>query len=289
MAMDDVDSVVLADPQEPEELVEDVLEDDLPGDTPGEGEDEVVVVIEGVTPPPEEEEDRQAAPWLRELRKSHQETKRQLRERDAEIARLKASGNQPDAPKPVGDKPTLAKCDYDETKFEQELSDWHTRKRTQEEAERKKADAQRTADEAWKATVTAYEKRKAALKVSGYEDAEATAFAALNATQRGLLLKVADASEVMVYALGKNEAKLKEIAAVVDPVDFVKAVVKLESKLSVSPRKAAPLPESTVRGSAPASGVDSTLERLRSEADRTGDRTKVAAYMNKMKAAKTRP
>ena len=49
--------------------------------------------------------------------------------------------------------------------------------------------------------------------------------------------------------------------------------------MKVTNRKAAPPPEKTVRGNGAVSGtVDSQLERLRAEAEKTGNYTKVNAY-----------
>ena len=82
-----------------------------------------------------------------------------------------------------------------------------------------------------------------------------------------------------VYALGKNPKKLAELASIKDPVRFAVAVAKLETQLKVSTRKPPPPPPKITSGSAPVSGsVDSTLERLRAEAERTGDYTKVIQY-----------
>ena len=83
----------------------------------------------------------------------------------------------------------------------------------------------------------------------------------------------------MIYALGKNPTKAKELSAINDPVKFAFAVAKLETQLKVTNRKAAPPPESTVRGTGRVSGaVDSTLERLRADAEKTGDYSKVMQY-----------
>jgi hypothetical protein len=88
--------------------------------------------------------------------------------------------------------------------------------------------------------------------------------------------------------MGKSPAKAKELAAITDPVKFTFAIAKLEAQLKVTPRKAPPAPEKQIRsiGGVPMSGaVDSTLERLRDEAAKTGDMTKVIAY-KRQKAAK---
>jgi hypothetical protein len=88
-----------------------------------------------------------------------------------------------------------------------------------------------------------------------------------------------------VYALGKNPKKLKELASITDPVKFAFAIAKLETQLKVSNKKPAPPPEKVVGGTAPIRGaVDSTLERLRADAERTGDYSKVFAYRKQKRA-----
>jgi len=94
------------------------------------------------------------------------------------------------------------------------------------------------------------------------------------------VLQGAENPALVVYALGKNPKKAKELAAINDPVKFAFAIAKLESQLKIQPRKTAPPPERTApSGNAPISGAtDGHLERLRSEAMRTGDMTKVIRY-----------
>ena len=89
---------------------------------------------------------------------------------------------------------------------------------------------------------------------------------------------------LVVYAIGKNPAKAKELAAITDPVKFAFAVANLEAQLKVTPRKSKPEPERVPGGaSRPLSGtVDSHLERLYDEARRTGDYTKVTDYKRKI-------
>jgi hypothetical protein len=69
-------------------------------------------------------------------------------------------------------------------------------------------------------------------------------------------------------------------------VKFAFAVAKLEKDLKVTNRKAAPPPEKIVSGTGRSSGaVDSTLERLRAEAEKTGNMTKVIQYKAQKRAA----
>ena len=99
-----------------------------------------------------------------------------------------------------------------------------------------------------------------------------------------MILQGADNPALVVYALGKNTKRAKEIASIKDPVKFAFAVAKLETTLKVNSRKTPPPPEKTVSGSGNSSGtVDSTLERLRGEASKSGDFSKVIAYKKSLK------
>ena len=113
-----------------------------------------------------------------------------------------------------------------------------------------------------------------------YEDAEAVALETFNVTQQGIVLQGSDNPALIIYALGKNTSKAKELASITDPVKFAFAVAKLETQLKVTNRKAAASPERTINsgGGRISGSVDSTLERLREEALKTGDLSKVMAY-----------
>lgn len=247
------------------------------------GEDEVVVTIGEETPPTEEEEVARAPEWVRELRKNHRELLRKNRELEA---KLNATTGAETKPAPLGKKPTLDDCDYDAERFETELTSWYDRKRkADEEAARVEAE-QKDAQKAWQAKLDAYGNAKTELKVKDFDDAEALIQENFSQTQQGIILQGAENSALLVYALGKNLKKLKELASINDPVKFAFAVAKLETQLKVTNRKAAPPPEKTVRGTGPVSGtVDSQLERLRADAERTGDYSKVIAYKQQKRRA----
>lgn len=256
------------------------------GEAPGgDGEDdEVVVSIGGESPTPEEDESR-APEWVRELRKQNREKDRRIRDLEARVA--SPAQGQP-AAVVVGDKPTLEGCNYDGAKFEKDLEGWHERKREADAQRDQIAQAQQKVQQEWQGRLETYGKAKAAFKVKDYEDAEDAVKGGLSVVQQGVILTGADKAEVVVYALGKNPSKLKELAAIKDPVKFAFAIAKLETQLKVTPKKLAPPPERTVRSSvAGATAVDNQLEKLRAEADKTGDRSKVVAYMrDKRKASR---
>ena len=107
-----------------------------------------------------------------------------------------------------------------------------------------------------------------------------------NVVQQGVVIQGAENPALVIYALGKNPKKAKELAAIDDPVKFAFAVAKLESNLKIGNRKASTQPERTVSATARSSGsVDSTLERLREEASKTGNMDKVMAYKRAQKQA----
>lgn len=242
-----------------------------------EGEsDEVVVTIGEEAPPTEEDEHAQAPEWVRELRKKNREDQKRIRELEEQ---LKANQTAETKPAALGKKPTLEDCDYDSERFEQELTAWHERKRQQDLAATEARKAEEAQQEAWKKKLEGYGTAKAALKVKDFDDAEAALQDHLNVTQQGIIVQGSENPALVVYALGKNPKKAKELGSITDPVKFAFAVAKLETQLKVTNRKAPPPPEKTVQGTGGTSGsVDSTLERLRTEAEKTGDYTKVTAY-----------
>ena len=242
--------------------------------------EEVVVSIGEEAPPPEEH--TPAPEWVKELRKTNRELQRQNRELQA---RVQAA---PPETKPVviGNKPKLEDHDYDADAYEEALTSWFERKRQADEVNAKQEAEVMNQQKAWQAKLDGYGKAKAELRVKDFEDAEEVAQQVFSITQQGVLLQGADNPALVVYALGKNPAKAKELAEIKDPVKFAFAVAKLEKDLKVTNRRQAPAPERIVSGTGRSSGaVDSTLERLREEAARTGNMTKVIQYRAQKRSA----
>jgi hypothetical protein len=254
--------------------IENVQEDDEEGD-----EDEVVISI-GEESPPQEEEVRAPA-WVRELRKSNREKERKIRELEAKL-NTTATETKPVA---LSAKPTLESCDYDSDEYEQKLAEWYEQKREYDAAEASVA-AQRDAEaKAWQDKLDSYAKAKASLKVRDYDEAEATALDTFDVTQQGIVLQGSDNPALLIYAIGRNAKRAKELASINDPVKFAFAVAKLETQLKVTNRKAATAPERTINsgGGRLSGAIDSTLERLRAEALKTGDLSKVMEYKRRKK------
>ena len=237
-------------------------------------EDEIVISI-GEESPPQEEEAR-APKWVRELRKSNREKERKIRELEAQLT-ANVTETKPVA---LPAKPTLEGCDYDSDEYENKLAAWYEQKREYDAAEAQ-IEAQRDAEaKEWQDKLNSYAKAKASLKVRDYEDAEAFALDTFNVTQQGIVLQGAENPAHLIYALGKSQKRAKELASINDPVKFAFAVAKLETQLKVTNRKAAAAPERTITsgGGRISGSVDSHLERLREEALKTGDLSKVMAY-----------
>jgi len=233
--------------------------------------------------PVQAEEPKQAAPaWVRELRRRERELQREVRELRAKVQTPQVE-NQPPA---VGAKPKLEDHDYDAEKFEAALASWFERKRQADEHAAKQKQSEEQQKQAWQARLDAYGKAKASLRVRDYEDAESSVTESLNVTQQGIIVSGAENPALVTYAIGKDPAKLKELAAIADPVKFAFAVAKLETQLKVNPRKPAAAPEVIVKSTTRLAGGshDQVLERLYEEADKTGDRTKVIAYKAKLRA-----
>lgn len=277
-----------SDEEEAEDEMSEEPESDEESDEEDESEDdddEVIVTIGDEAPPPEED-DSKAPEWVRELRKNHRETVRRNKELEAEVEQLKTPKQEQ---KPLGPKPKLEDFDYDTAKFETALTSWHDKKRKADEVAREHEAAEEEQKKAWQGELNTYGEQKTALKVKDFDDAEAAVLDTFNQTQQGIIIQGSENKALVIYALGKNDVKAKELSQITDPVKFAFAVAKLEDQLKVKNRKKAPpAPEKKVTGTGPKSGtVDSTLERLRTEAAKTGDYSKVHQYKQQRKQAKT--
>jgi len=255
-------------------------QDDQQSGEDQEGDDnEVIVSIGEDAPPPDEQ--AHAPGWVKELRKANREKEKRIRELEAKLTQTTEK-----KPVALGTKPKLEDFDYDADKFESALADWFERKRQADTEAQKLQQAEQAQKQAWQEKLDGYGKAKAELKVRDFEDAEAVAQELFNITQQGVVLQGADNPALVIYALGKNPKKAAELAKIEDPVKFAFAVAKLEKELKVTNRKAAPAPERMISSTGRVSGaVDSTLERLREEAARTGNMTKVIQYKAQKRAA----
>lgn len=269
------DTVTGEDTQASEETVEGGAGNDTVsgGDGNDSLEGEVTVQIGNEKPPAEEK----APGWVREVRQKN----RELAKENAEL-RKKMDGQQTVA---VGKEPTLEEFDYDADKFKSAYATWLQKKSKADADAAKVVEVQKADQVAWQGKLDAYGTAKAAIKVPDIDEAEALVQETLSEKQQAIILKGAKNPALLVYALGKNPAKVKELAGLTDLVEFAFAVANVESQLKITKKPAPPAPEKKVEGTGAKSGsIDSTLDRLRADAEKTGDYSKVHAHKNKKAA-----
>lgn len=275
-----------ADSEEEQEQEEEQEEEEEEEQEEEESEDGgVVVTLSGKAIADEDEasEDGKPAPtWVKELRKSNRDDKKRIRELEELVRKQEAPKTAP----VLGKKPAMEDddIDWDAEKFEQKLTAWHDRKREidQHQILQQQAEQQQKAE--WEGRLNTYNTAKTGLKVRDFEDAEENVRNLLDVTQQGIIIQGADNSALVVYALGKNPKKAAELAGIKDAVKFAFAIAKLETQLKVQNKKSAPPPEKPITGTGRVTGsTDSQLERLRAEAEKTGDQSKVVAYKREQK------
>jgi hypothetical protein len=236
--------------------------------------DEVVVTIGDEQ---QQEEDTKAPEWVRELRVKHREAQKRIRELESIVQKTEPATK-------LGAEPKLEDFDYDADKFTVALKGWYENKRkhdAEQEAKQRQAEEQ---EKEWRASLQGYNEKKQSLKVKDFDDAEEIVKEQFNVIQQSVILDAATNSALVVYALGKNPKKSAELASIKNPVKLAAAIANLESQLKVQGKRTPPAPEKTITGTAPISGnSDQTLERLREEAARTGDMSKVVAYKRQLK------
>jgi hypothetical protein len=260
--------------------VEAVEADDTEDEEDSEG---VVISIAGEPPAPEDDEEVRAPEWVRDLRKNYREEKRRAKDLEQKLARLET---QAPGVAPLGPKPTLEKADYDTDRYEKELANWYDKKRQHDDREVSVKSEQQAVQREWERKLEGYQSAKAGLKVRDFEFAEDVVQDNLSVMQQGMIVQGADNAALVVYALGKNPKKAKELASITDPVKFAFAVAKLETQLKISNRKAQVSPERKISGTGrPSGAVDSTLDRLRADAEKTGDYSKVFQYKKQKQKA----
>lgn len=243
-------------------------------------EEELIVTIGEETPPQEETDEKRAPEWVRNLRTKAREQERELRE----LRKLR-DGVEQQKQTQLGPKPTLEACDYDAELFERRLDAWKERKAVadRQAAEAKEAEAKR--QQYFNSKFEAYSTRKAEVigKIKDFADVEETVLHTLDDTQRGVVLAHAKDPALLLYAIGKDEKRLQELAKLSDPVEFIFAVARMETQMKTQSRKPASGPETRITGSAPSPGSETQLNKLREQAEKTGDYTKVVAYKKQLK------
>lgn len=241
--------------------------------------EDVEIAIDGELIHGDDDDEIKGAPqWVKAVR---QENRRLARELKAAQAKLTAVPAQPVEDVPVGPKPRLEDFNYDSEAFEPALEKWVSQKAA---ADQKAQERQRQAEaqaQEWNARIAVYESGKKAMKLPDFDDAEDAIKEHMDQTQQGIIVHGTKDPALFVYAMGKSPKALKELAAIKDPVKFAMRVGELQTVIKMQKKKTAPAPETKPSGGGSVSPKTSqaTLDRLKAEALKTGDRTKVVQYM----------
>jgi len=251
-----------------------------------EDDGEIVVSIDGEEAS-EQEEAEPAPEWVKDLRKKHRELERENRDLKAKVS---AANGMENAPAILPKKPRLDDdgIDYDQDKYEAELDAWYAKKKDFDDKQRENEEAEAEKQKSFNAKLESYNQAREKIRVPDFEDAEGNLINALDRTQQGIIIDACENPALLVYALGRNQGKLKELAAIKNPVQFAYAVSKLENTMKVTKKTAAAevekMPPSF--GGKSVASADKNLDRLRAEAEKTGDYSKVMQYKKQLKAKK---
>lgn len=233
--------------------------------------------------------DGQPAPqWAKDLRAKARDDAKKIRELEATVAANTrvTPAKAPDAIV-VGEKPTLESCEFDADKFETSLLAWTDRKAKAEQQERDRTTARTNAETAYADRLNAYRVGATALKVADFDASEKLIEKALSPMQQSIIVKLAKNSALFVYALGRDVAKLKDLAAVTDPVQFAYEMAAIEKDIKTMPKSKFQLERrpNLGGGGGHAPGTSAALEAARKTAEQTGDYTEVSRL--KREAANT--
>lgn len=267
---------------EVEAVEETAAEVEAPAEATAEPEGELVVTIGDEHPEADPFVGQKAPSWVKDLRKKEREQAR-------EIAKLKEQlqAATPAAQLELPKEPELEDYDYDSARFKAAHRDWLEKSRAIEAKNKAAKDHEAETQRAWQERLAGYDTNKKKLGVADYDEAEQTVFGVMSATQQGIILQGSDKPELIIYALGRNPAKLQSLASIQDPVRYAFAVAQLETQLKTT-RRPATQPEGRVEQRS--AGVPTTsqagLEKLRAEAAKTGNYSKVLEYKRQMREAK---
>lgn len=205
---------------------------------------------------------QEAPEWVKQVRKENRELKRQLKQQNYQQPQQQA----------LREKPTLDTHDYDSDAYEQDYAEWLGEKTQYDVKVQAEQQKYQQYDDRYTADVDAVR-----AKAPDYDEIEQSIVDTLPTSKQAMLKMLVDNPAKMVYALGKSPNKLQALSEL-DDIQFAKQIVLMEQSMSnVKRNPNKPKPKShSLEGIA--GGGDTKLSKLEADAERTGDRSKVAAY-----------
>jgi len=272
------------------ELLEDENGENEPADSAEdlEGEeDELAIMLDGQQIADDENEEaiegKPAPAWVKELRRVNREQAKEIKELRKMQSQSKVPADQDDDKLPS--RPILEDFDYDSDAYEKAVFDYAEKKKAFDLKKQKQEEQQNAENERWQKVVNSYEERKKSLKLKGIEEAEQIVQENLDEIKQAIILEAVDDPALVIYILGKNKKELDALKQESNPVKFAVKVAKLEARMKVEKKSGSkPAPEKRLNAErVSTSAVDSALEKLRDEAAKTGDYSKVMRYKAQMK------
>ncbi|EBI4320605.1 phage capsid protein [Salmonella enterica] len=202
----------------------------------------------------DEHVDGQPAPqWVKDLRKNNREKDKELRELRRELEQVKSKPAEQQSMQQVDvipPKPTLESCDYDEVAFEQAVTDWHEKKSRAEQSKQEQQRQQQESIKKFQQRLEKHQERATKLPVKDYRETEEIVRRELPVIQQEILIHAADeGSELIAYALGKNQQLRQRVAAETDPIRAAFLLGQISKQVSLAPKaRKAIKPEPEVRG-----------------------------------------
>lgn len=205
---------------------------------------------------------------VRHLRNTIKEKERELKE----LRNQSPSQQQRQAPTQAPRMPQLSDdgIDYDESVFQQRLSEWSEENAKYQTAQAQQQHAQQALQQLHQQKLQQYQERVKAVKVPNYQQAEKVVIEEVPEQIQAAIIHYAEKPEMVVIALARNPELRKQMAEATDPVALGRLIGTIESKAKTMPKpksNAASTPE--VKGNNGA--VLNSLEKLKEEAHKSGD------------------
>lgn len=208
----------------------------------------------------------------------------EIKSRDRELAQAKKQLAELQKPAPKtdpGPRPTREQFDWDDDAYDKAIDEWNE--------QRLRAEAEASAPNELQAEAQQDVQRLttgiSALTFADAQEIVPATMEALTPDQQFVFASASKDPAKLIYALGKNPARLKALLDIKNPVKFIAEVARMETQMTTKTRTP-PAPEVHRQGDASAAAsVDKEEARLEKEAQRTGNRTALINYRRQKKAA----
>lgn len=223
-------------------------------------------------------------PLVKQLRQTIKDQRKEIREKRISAPESTAASNPQPIQLPPMPKMEDEGIDYDPDVYQQKLTEWYEQKARADQQQAQQQQTQEARLKDFNTKKEAYKARSAAMKVRGYEDAEAFVAGELpNEVQTALILH-AEKPEHVVLALARNPELMKQMKAVTDPVSLGVLIGTIQAKAKAMPKgktsvSGAPA-DPRAAGTGQPQNIDAEIEKARE----SGDYTRVMQLKRKKNA-----